>query len=181
MKKFIILIASAFSFCLFTTLLIFAFGTNDYGINVDESGLFPSFDFTFFDNESDQTFDNHMWADFSANTSSIKIHNNTKEDITLNSDIQYYPSIGGAFDINLNTYGPISITKDGTTFNIDSLPYTDYDYIYADYDLFNNSYSRNITLYGNEYYNNENDNADTKNSTLEHTIKAGETYEIKLS
>ncbi len=180
MKKFIILIASAFSFCLFITLLVFAFVTNDYGINIDESGLFPKFDFTFFDNDTDQTFDNRMWTDFGAKTSSIKIQNNTKEDITLNAIIGYYPKINGNFDVNINTYGSISITKEGNTFDIDTLPYTNYDYTYVDNDFFNESDRRFVDIFINEFYDNENNDVDTKNKQIEYTMKAGETYEIKL-
>ncbi len=118
MKKFIILTASAFSFCLFITLLVFAFATNDYGINIDESGLFPKFDFTFFDNDTDQTFDNRMWTDTTEQTTSIKIKNNTKEDLGLTSNIDYYESADRAFSIEVSTFGAVGFNREGNTFNI---------------------------------------------------------------
>ncbi|WOO88526.1 hypothetical protein R2F61_06235 [Mollicutes bacterium LVI A0078] len=182
MKKFIILIASAFSFCLFTVLLVFAFVTNDYGINIDESGLFPKFDFTFFDNDTDQTFDNRMWADLPTGTKSIKIKNNTKEALELSSSIDYYQKIDGSFSINVNTFGPISVTKAGATFNINSVPYTDFDYTYVDYDLYSNYDTNYVNVSGHEYFDSENAEnlPQYQNETNDYTIKAGETYEIKL-
>lgn len=182
MKKFIILIASAFSFCLFTVLLVFAFATNDYGIKIDESGLFPKFDFTFFDNDTDQTFDNSMWTDLSAEATSIKVKNNTKEDIELSSSIDYYQAVDGSFSINVNTFGSISLTKAGATFNINSVPYTDFDYTYVDYDLYSNNDANYVSVSGYEYNDSENAASSPvyKNETNDYTIKAGETYEIKL-
>ncbi len=180
MKKFIILLVSAFSFCLFSVLLVFAFATNDYGINIDESGLFPKFDFTFFDNETDQTFDNRMWTDLTAETKHFKIHNNTKDSIAISTSIDYYPDSDGNFDININSFGPVSITKQGTTFEINTLPYNEFDYTYIDYDVYSNNDSTYINVFGNEYVDNENYDPNYKTMSVEDIIKAGETYEIKL-
>lgn len=182
MKKFIILIASAFSFCLFTVLLVFAFATNDYGINIDESGLFPKFDFTFFDNDTGQTYNDHIWTDISKETTSIKIKNNTKQDIPVTINIDYQQDLDDSFSLEVNTFGSISVTKDGAIFNINTVPYNDFDYTYIDYSAFINNESTHLNVFGNENFDNgENIKfSDFKNFATEYTIKAGETYEIKL-
>lgn len=175
MKKIFIILGSAFALFTFVMLGIYAFAVNDWGLDIDESNLFPSFTLTALDHKIDYK---RYYSYYGDDVNDFKIINKTDDDITVYTNSNFYSEKNGDYDFYLDTYGNYSIEVNGKKISI--LPVTDdYQYVLTSSGIFSTGYDSNMRIEVSEYYD-SGDYVEPKSTDETITIKAGDSYEVKL-
>ncbi len=178
MKKFIILVLSAFTFLILYTLGMIALTTNTWGLNIDTSGLFSHMTVTLLEVEGHPTEQTYKDL-FDLPKAKYYIENNSGEDITLQYNNAVSNHEGELYSISLYAFSQYLIDYQDNTFKIESIP-DDYDYYFSQGRVYSNKYASTVQLsidkYSNVYPNSEQVNG----TTYDVIIKDGEKHEIKL-
>lgn len=175
MKKIFIILGSAFALFTFVMLGIYAFAVNDWGLDIDESNLFPSFTLTALDHKIDY---NRYYSYYGDDINKFKIINKTDDDITVYVNSNFYTEQNGDYEFFIDTYGNYTVEVSGKKVSI--LPVTDdYQYVFSSSGIFSSGDDRNMRVELSESYDNEDYvEPDSTDETI--TIKAGDSYEVKL-
>ncbi len=175
MKKIFIILGSAFALFTFIMLGIYAFAVNDWGLDIDKSNLFPSFTLTALDHNIDYM---RYYSYFGDDVNEFKIINNTDDDITVYKHSNFYTKQNGDYDFFIDTYGNYTIEVSGKKISI--LPVTDdYQYVLSTSGIYSSEDDNNMRVELSENYDSE-DYVEPDSSDETITIKAGDSYEIKL-
>ncbi len=176
MKKFIILIASLFSFFIFSALALIALTTNQYGININSEQLLPTFEITVLDeNTIDKTLFNDYYSPI-VNSQPVTIINNTDQDINIYQNSSYYPDLEGNYETDYY-FESLLTSIQGNTITLTNGP-TEYDAYWLN-DFYIPDTEPYINIQSYEYY----DSATAPESIYEQntiTVKKGQSYAIKL-
>lgn len=186
MKKFILILASFFMMCFFTTYLFIIFLINGFGINVEHNKLLPTVTITKIDQKQKNNIklSTELYLD---NTKYI-IKNNTDGPIDLIIESQLYEDKKGVIDSRITSYNGMNLQLVNNTINVNALPkeynaylvngiiynHTNYLTVRSDEDLDDNQ----IEYTEDEYGDMQPEEKVFKGTNV--TIDKGESYEIKL-
>lgn len=182
MKKLIIILVSAFSFCTIVTLGLIAIFSNVWGITIDHDGLFPEIQITATDYTLSD-FENSTYAEAPTVDKDAKyyIKNNTGSDISLEIAATIYDEKGTDYNIYLNSMGGYLVSFKNNVFTVSLVDNPDdYDYYFANRFLQTTPDNNWLYLNIDKYFEGSSYPDQNRMTDRTVTIKDGEQYEIKL-
>ncbi len=186
MKKILIAVVALFTFLIFSGLGLVVLFSNSFGINIDNSSLFPQVEVTTLDEETADKLNSltdyySISNDLSTNLEPVTLVNQSGRDITVDYTTTTYPTIEGTSFYMIDGYGIYLITEDNNVI-LKAVPDTYEHYLtngngFASYDdpqVYASAEELIDIDSPSEIYDSQQVTEDTI------ILKDGESYEIKL-
>ncbi len=181
MKKIIITSLALFTFLIFSGLGLVVLFSNSFGVNVDNSGLLPQFEFTTLDEKATDQLSSLTDFYSTQNVQSITLVNKSGKDITVNYTGIAYSDVKGSPAFYVDGNG-VYLSIKGRNVTLNAVPDTYDHYLsngngFASYDN-PQVYATVEEAVDAESYDTYYESQQVTEDTI--IIKDGESYEIKL-
>ncbi len=181
MKKILITGVALFTFLIFSGLGLVVLFSNSFGVNIDNSSLFPQVEVTTLDEETTDKLSGLTDFYNTENDSSVTIVNKSGKDITIEYTNTSYSKVEGTPNYYIDGNG-VYLTTEGNKVILNAIPET-YDYYLSNGNEFSPYDVPNVYARVEEYYDSASyyDYVDSEQVTTDTiNLKDGESYEIKL-